>query len=314
MKVVITGASGFVGSALTKELSEHGHDVWPVYRENLIVNEVENKITIPRLDSTTDWGLCLVGADVVIHCAARVHVMNDSTTDPMNAYREVNVMGTLKLAQAALESGVQRFIFISSIKVNGESTMGREAYSSSDGPAPEDFYGRSKYEAEQALFALAANTKMEVVVIRPPLVYGPGVKANFAALCRLSSKPVPLPFSLIRRNKRSMIYIGNLVSLILECVSSPRAANQVFLASDAQDLSLAALITRLRKSFGLNPWLFPVPETVFMFLGCILGKRDVVDRLIGALQVDISHTTDTLGWQPPYTVEEALDITAKSLK
>jgi UDP-glucose 4-epimerase len=240
--------------------------------------------------------------------------MNEIDEDPLEAFREVNVRGTLQLAQAADRSGVKRFIFVSSIKVNGESTTRRLPYQSSDTASPEDPYGISKAEAEEGLKKLAEKTGMDVVIIRPPLVYGPGVKANFAAMLKLASTGIPLPFGSIKHNQRSMVYVENLISLIIECVINPNAANQTFLISDDGDLSTKAFVKGLSKALGKNCFMLPFPNAVFSLVGKALGKSSIIDRLCGSLQVDINHTKNTLNWQPPYSVEQGFEATANAFK
>jgi nucleoside-diphosphate-sugar epimerase len=235
--------------------------------------------------------------------------MNDTDNVPLEAFREVNLRGTLNLAKSAAEAGVKRFVFISSIKVNGESTTGNSPYKSTDTPSPEDPYGTSKAEAEEELLALGAD--MEIVIIRPPLVYGFGVKANFAAICKLVIKGIPLPFLLIKSNKRSMVYVENLVSLICECITNKSAANEVFLVSDNHDLSLYQLIKGLSNAAGKGGVMLPIPAFLFELVGKVTGKAAVIDRLCGSLQVDINRTCKTLNWQPPYTVEQGFAETMK---
>ncbi|WP_367576982.1 NAD-dependent epimerase/dehydratase family protein [Pseudoalteromonas agarivorans] len=255
--------------------------------------------------------LDLSGAKVLIHCAARVHIMNDNSENPIDEFRAVNTKGTLNLATQAAQAGVKRFIFISTIKVNGESTTGRKPFNEQE-CSPEDPYGVSKAEAEQQLQALGQQTGMEIVIIRPPLVYGEGVKANFASLMRLVNKGFPLPFRSINKNKRSLVSVYNLVDLIKVCVEHPNAANKVFLVSDDHDLSTAEMVQLMAKVQGKSNVALPVPTTLFSIAGSILGKKHVVDRLIGSLQVDITHTKDTLKWTPPYSVEDSFKLSAKN--
>jgi len=316
MKIAVTGATGFLGKPLLNELSEIYSDnaVVPVLRKETSEFKNFDYLVVDGIGPLTDWDDKLVGIDCIIHCAARVHVMNETVDDPLEAFREVNVQGTLALAKAAAKSGVKRFIFVSSIKVNGESTTGRLPYKSSDKPSPEDPYGISKAEAEEGLKLISDETGMEVVIIRPPLVYGPGVKANFAALLKLASTGIPLPFGCINQNKRSMVYVENLISLIVECISNPNAANQTFLVSDDNDLSTKEFVKGLSSGLGKSGLMLPVPNVLFSIAGKVLGKSSVIDRLCGSLQVDISHTKDTLNWQPPYSVEQGFSATAKYFK
>jgi len=262
-------------------------------------------IVVPKFDVATDWSEVLQGCDVFIHSAARAHITKDEAADPLAEYRRVNVESTLNLARQAVSAGVKRFIFISSIKVNGEGTPLGMPYKASDAPTPEDAYGQSKLEAEQGLVQLASETSMEVVIIRPPLVYGPGVKGNFASMIKLIEKGLPLPLGAIH-NKRSLVSIDNLVDLIIRCIDHPAAANQVFLAGDGQDLSTTELLRGVGKAMGKPARLIPLPSGLLQFGAALLGKQAMAQRLLGSLQVDISKTCELLSWKPPYTVEEGL--------
>ncbi|MFT7431839.1 MAG: UDP-glucose 4-epimerase [Colwellia sp.] len=314
MNVLVTGSTGFLGKPLLNELSSAKFKVFPVVRGASKSGLNYNTVFVSGIDSKTNWQNYLVNKDVVIHCAARVHVMNDNVSDPLDAFRDVNVLGTMNLAHTAAQAGVKRFIFISSIKVNGESTTGLPTYLSSNKPSPKDPYGISKAEAEEQLLALGNKTGMEIVIIRPPLVYGPGVKANFAAICKLTAKGLPLPFASLVTNKRSMVYVENLISLIVECVTNKSAANNVFLVSDNDDLSLADFIKRLSLAMGKKALLLPCPKFLFELVGRLTGKTAVVDRLVGSLQVDTTDTCKTLNWTPPYTVEDGFKETVKDFK
>ncbi|WP_444939332.1 UDP-glucose 4-epimerase family protein [Microbulbifer sp. JMSA002] len=307
-RVLLTGASGFIGSALLSALRSKRVKVLPVYRQ-----EVEGGLYVPRIDAETDWGSTLNNIDVVIHTAARVHVMQESAVDPLAEFRKVNLEGTLQLARQAASSGVKRFIFLSSIKVNGESTTGRGPFTAEEPSNPVDPYGISKKEAEDALLALAEETGLEVVVIRPPLVYGPGVKANFQSMMRWLQKGIPLPLGSIN-NRRSLVSVYNLIDLITVCIEHPNARNQVFLVSDGLDMSITDLLRRLSRSLRCRALLMPVPASVLIFTLSLLGKRAVADRLCGSLQVDIGKTMNLLDWQPPVSVEEGLAKTAESLQ
>ncbi|WP_444884665.1 UDP-glucose 4-epimerase family protein [Microbulbifer sp. PSTR4-B] len=307
-RVLLTGASGFIGSALLSALRSKRVKVLPVYRQ-----EVEGGLYVPRIDAETDWGTTLNNIDVVIHTAARVHVMQESAVDPLAEFRKVNLEGTLQLARQAASSGVKRFIFLSSIKVNGESTTGRGPFTAEEPSNPVDPYGISKKEAEDALLALAEETGLEVVVIRSPLVYGPGVKANFQSMMRWLQKGIPLPLGSIN-NRRSLVSVYNLIDLITVCIEHPNARNQVFLVSDGLDMSITDLLRRLSRSLRCRALLIPVPASVLIFTLSLLGKRAVADRLCGSLQVDIGKTMNLLDWQPPVSVEEGLAKTAESLQ
>jgi nucleoside-diphosphate-sugar epimerase len=302
-RLLVTGGSGFVGSALIKRLLSEHREVFAVGR-----SEVDLPVETVKVSSFSELGALgnkLGSVDVVVHCAARAHIMNDDTQDPLAEYRKVNVDGTLNLARHAAESGVKRFVFVSSIKVNGEQTLPGNPFTEDVAPAPEDPYGISKYEAEQQLQALSAETGMELVIIRPPLVYGPGVKGNFASMIRLMEKGLPLPLGAVG-NKRSLVALDNLVDLIVTCVDNPAAANQVFLAGDGQDLSTTDLLRGVANAMGKSAWLLPVPDGLLMLGASMLGKRAVAQRLLGSLQVDISKAREILGWQPPVSVEEGL--------
>jgi UDP-glucose 4-epimerase len=314
MKIAVTGATGFLGKPLIQALSKQFSSdvIIPVLRNIITEFGCYNSIIVDNIDSSTKWSNKLNGIDYLIHCAARVHVMNDIVEDSLEAFRDVNVRGTLQLAHAAAKSGVKRFIFISSIKVNGESTTNCLPYQSLDTPSPEDAYGISKAEAEASLRKLAKETGMDVVIIRPPLVYGPGVKANFAAMLKLASIGVPLPFGCIKNNQRSMVYVENLISLIIECINNKNAANQTFLISDDDDLSTKYFVQSLSKALNKNSFMLPVPNVVFSLAGKVLGRSAIIDRLCGSLQVDINHTKNTLNWQPPYSVEQGFAATAKA--
>lgn len=305
--IAITGSSGFVGSRLTKIILSHTNKIRCLGRRKLsfIRNENFYKGWITPEGDYSDF---LIGVSVIIHSAARVHVMNDESINPLEKFREVNTKGTLSFARQASRAGVKRFIFISSIKVNGESTANGSLFSSQDEYQPEDPYGVSKAEAETGLLLIAKETGMEVVIIRPTLVYGPGVKGNFLNLLKLSKLPISLPFGLIN-NKRSMVYLGNLVDLIIICIDHPKAANRIFLASDGNDLSLARLLTLIRRAMNKSPLLLPIPIGLFLLLGKLFGKSAVVDRLIGNLQVDSSDARALLGWQAPFTVEQGIKAT-----
>lgn len=301
----MTGVSGFIGARLFSQL-----ECYPTFQllglcRRLPQGEPSSNFKAIGDLGQEDMSVLLSGQDVLIHAAARPHVMQDELADPLAEYRRVNVDVTLNLARQAAVAGVKRFIFISSIKVNGESTVNGQAYSAYDTPAPEDAYGLSKLEAEQGLMQLAAETKMEVVIIRPPLVYGPGVKGNFASMIKLVEKGLPLPLGGIH-NKRSLVGIDNLVDLIIRCIDHPAAANQVFLAGDGDDLSTTELLHGVGKAMGKPARLIPVPAGLLQFGATLLGKKAMAQRLLGSLQVDISKTCELLDWKPPYTVEEGL--------
>lgn len=306
--VLLTGSTGFVGSALLAELKK-----LPDFRVVAAVRSAaspasDDVVVVGNIDGTTDYSSALNGVDVVVHAAARAHIMRDEVADPLAEYRKVNVEGTLNLAKQAIAAGVKRFVYISSIKVNGESTTGCPAFAEANTAIPEDPYGVSKHEAEEGLRLLAQETGLEVVIIRPPLVYGSGVKANFLSLLKLSATKLPLPFGSVN-NKRSMVYVGNLVDLIVCCIDHPAAANETFLVSDGNDVSLRSLLVMMRAAMGRSPRLIPVPVWMFKLVGALTGKQGVVDRLVGDLQVDSSKARTLLGWVPPYAVEQGIAAT-----
>ena len=303
MNILITGVSGFLGARIFSKVS----GVITGFGRNYL-EEFDGPFYIKTMAQNIDYSDCLANQNVVIHCAARVHVMADDSLDPLSSFREVNTAGTLNLARQAAKAGVRRFIFISSIKVNGESTEKDTRFSSRDKHKPEDPYGISKAEAENGLNEIAQESGMELVVIRPTLVYGEGVKGNFLNLLRLSKLPIPLPFGRVN-NKRSMVYLDNLVDLIITCIDHPNAANRIFLASDGDDLSLVRLLTLIRASMNKSPSLLPIPMGLFRLLGKLFGKAAVVDRLIGNLQVDSGDANSCLGWSAPYTVEQGIKAT-----
>lgn len=312
-KILLTGSTGFVGCALLSELQE-----LPDFRVFSAVRSAvspasDDIVVVGNIDEATDYSSVLDGIKAVVHLAARAHIMCDEAIDPLAVYRKVNVEGTINLARQAAEAGIKRFIYISSVKVNGESTTKNPAYTECMSVKPEDAYGISKYEAEEGLKQVAADTGMEIVIIRPPLVYGKGVKANFLTLLRLSTMQLPLPFACIR-NKRSMIYVGNLADFIIRCIDHPAAANQTFLVSDDDDVSLSRLFRLIRRSMGRRPWLVPVPVFLFKLAGKLLGRQAMVDRLVGDLQVDSSKARNLLGWVPPYTIEQGIAATVAGFK
>ena len=301
LKVLLTGATGFVGGAILGKLPPGNVRILGRTEPKNACND----FVFADIKSGVDYLSALQGVDAIIHSAARAHIMNDTALDPLEAFREVNTFGTLNLARQAAQSGVKRFIFISSIKVNGESTSLNQPYHYKDQALPEDPYGQSKAEAEVGLRKIAQETGMEVVIIRPPLVYGPGVKANFAAMMKLASKNLPLPLGAIR-NKRSLVALDNLVDLIVTCIDHPKAANETFLVSDDQDVSTTELLNKMTVAAGKKPWLIPVPMKLIQLAATMLGKKAVADRLCGSLQVDISHTKEVLNWTPAITLEQGL--------
>jgi UDP-glucose 4-epimerase len=301
--ILVTGATGFVGQALCAELSRRQMVYRPVSRA-----PKPGFVAMGTFDGATDWARALEGVESVVHLAARVHVMKDTSSDPLAAFRAANVDATVNLARQAARAGVKRFIFLSSIKVNGEATVPGRPFRASDMPHPEDPYGQSKREAEEALLAIGVETGMEIVVIRPPLVYGPGVKANFASLMTWAGRPFPWPFGLAT-NCRSLVFVGNLVDFILLSAHHPAAGNRVFLISDGTDLSIGELIGKLSAAMGRKALLLPIPPRLLEGLAALLGRRAAAQRLLGSLQVDIGETVAITGWSPPYSVDEGLRLT-----
>ena len=311
MRILVTGASGFVGRALVERLSrEAEHEVIATVRrpESALVAGV-TYVTVGDLDSSTDWSAAVRACDVVVHAAARVHLIKDAAADPLAAFRRVNVQGTLNLARQAIASGVRRFVFVSSIKVNGEETLPARPFDAADEPAPIDAYGRSKLEAELGLRELLADAGIAWVIVRPPLVYGPHVKANFLRMMRWVKRGVPLPFAGVR-NRRSFVALENLVSLLHRCSVHPSAADQVFLAADGEDLSTPDLLRRLGVALGTPARLIDVPPAMLSAAAWLTGKRDLARRLLGNLQVDAAKARAVLDWAPEVTVDEALKKTA----
>jgi nucleoside-diphosphate-sugar epimerase len=302
MKVLVTGANGFVGSALCPHLAELGHEVVPVVRrQSNIADEV-------IVHGAASWKAALKGCDSVIHLAARAHVMQDQERNPLQAFRVSNVDTTIDLAKRAVEAGVRRLVFMSTIKVNGEETAPGCSFSPEDSTEPKDPYAISKWEAEQGLFEIAKRTGLEVVIIRPPLVYGPGVKGNFATLIRWVKNGVPLPFGALR-NRRSMIGLDNLLNFTVLCADvarSPSAKGQVFLVSDDEDVSTTELLRRVAKAYGCKSRMFSVPVELMRLAARCTGKSSLADRLFGSLVVDNSKARQMLGWHPPSSMDEQL--------
>lgn len=303
-RILVTGANGFVGNALCEALRMRGVAFVPTVRRAAEGEQVE----VGELNAYTRWDEALSGCDTVIHLAARVHMMRESAADPLAEYLHVNRDATLNLAKQAAQAGIRRFVFVSSIKVNGEHTAPGRPFSAFDSPSPQDPYAQSKLEAEVGLADLARETGLEVVVVRPPLVYGPGVGANFQRLMSLVRKGMPLPFGAVR-NRRSMVARENLVDLLILCASHPAAAGQTFLVSDGQDVSTAELIRMLAASMGRRAMLLPVPERLLAGAAAMLGKGAAAERVLGSLHVDISHTRETLGWAPCIAMHDAIDAT-----
>lgn len=312
-RILITGATGFIGTQLLSVLREKPCILRCVLRhDSALANLSSRETEIVRIDgisSATNWHEALSGVDTVIHLAARVHVMEETESDPLDAFRQVNTFGTQTLAEQAAQAGVKRFIYISTIKVNGEKTIAK-SFSADDLPAPEDPYAISKLEAEQALIDIARTTGMQVVMIRPPLVYGPGVKGNFLRLLKIIRRRLPLPLASIN-NRRSMVSLANLVDLIVNCLENPAAANRVFLVSDGIDWSTPELIQRLAGAMQQPCWLFAFPVGLLGIMARLTGKAAVFERLSDSLQLDISSTVKTLGWTPRQSPDDALRETVQ---
>ncbi|GEM80862.1 UDP-glucose 4-epimerase family protein [Vibrio superstes] len=307
MRVFVTGASGFVGHRFCQMAKCIGHDVTAQYR-SICTDRITKDFTVTGIDSKTDWSGAFKQIDCIVHCAARVHQMNETKAQSRAHYHEVNALGTINLARQAAEQGVKRFVFLSSIKVNGESTLEGQKFLPEIAPKPADAYGASKWDAEVGLRKVAEETGLEVVIIRPPLVYGPGVKANFHSLLQWIDKGIPLPLGAIN-NKRSMVHLDNLVDLMLICCSNPRAAGNVFMVSDDNDVSTSELLKQVAHSMKKPNRMIPIPETWLKFASSVLGKKDVGQRLCSSLQVDLSSTKRALDWTPPVPFERGIQET-----
>jgi len=307
-KILVTGASGFIGSALCSELVKSDFIVCGIGRnlDNSLNNCGYEYVSIGDINSQTNWKNILEKVDCIIHCAGRAHKMSENKE--LDLYHLVNTKGTIRLAEEAVKAGVKRLIFLSSAKVNGESTgkiNNKEIFTNKDKPEPQDSYSISKLRAEEALWEISAKKGLEVTVVRLTLVYGKEVKGNLKNLIKLVKLGIPLPLSMVK-NKRSMIGIDNLINLLIRCIDHPQACGKTFLVSDGEDLSTQKLINYIAKSMGLKARLFPVPLTILKFLGFIFGKQKEVNRLTGSLRVDNNHTQKVLNWKPPLSVEEGI--------
>ncbi len=311
-KILITGAAGFIGRSLCAKMLENNWKVKAFVREeskiSLLPVGVES-VCLDLVENCNFHNQDFAGIDTVVHLAARVHIMNDSTVDPLDAFRKVNVLGTERLARMAVFAGVKRFVFISSVKVNGEGAL--RPYTENDLPSPQDAYGISKMEAEQALACIAAETGLQTVILRPPLVYGPDVKANFKNLIKIVG--LPLPFKGIN-NRRSFIYLGNLVDAIITCVAHPKAAGKTFMVSDGQDVSSPELIKMIAFMMNKKPILFSLHPSILKVLCKIAGKGEEAEKLTRTLLVDSNKIRNLLGWEPPFILEEGIKETVKHFK
>ncbi len=307
-RILVTGATGFVGTTLCELLSQSGYRVRAALRSNRVTAPGIEAHVVGEIDSSTEWAAALEGVEYVIHAAARVHALNDV---PSNAdlYVETNTHGTRRLAAAAAGSGVRRFVFLSTIKVNGEERAGG-GYGPADAPDPQDAYGRSKWQGEQAIREVAAGSQMEFAIVRPPLVYGPGVRANFLRLMRWIAQKRPLPFGAVR-NRRSLVSVANLCDLVLRVIAHPAAANRVWMVSDGEDLSTPELIRRIARAMDCEPRLLSVPPSLLMALATLAGKRAEVGRLCGSLVVDIAGTRQKLAWEPRVSLDDAIARTVE---
>lgn len=312
--VLVTGANGFVGRHLMRRLSAEATYLPVAATRNTSTTLADHQsVVVGNIDGNTNWQKTLQKINIVVHTAARVHVMDEQASDPLAEFRRVNVQGTLRLAQQAAQSGVGRFVYLSSIKVLGEVTLAGQPFTEESLTQPADAYGISKLEAEQGLFDLAAQTGMEVVIVRPPLIYGLGVKANFAALMRAVQSGIPLPLGAIH-NARSMVGLDNLVDFIVTCLAHPKAANQAFMVSDGHDLSTTALIRAMALSAGVTARLLPAPVWTLKASARLLGKSDAMQRICANLQVDITKARRLLDWKPSVTVAEGLRLSIKTGK
>ncbi len=306
MTTLVTGAGGFVGGHLVRAMTARGMAVRSALRAPIAAGE--RTVVVGDIGPATDWSRALEGVDTVAHLAARVHVMRDAVADPLEAFRLVNVEGTRRLASQAALAGVRRLVFLSSVKVNGEGTSAH-AFTERDPPHPEDPYGISKREAEDALREISAATGLEVVIVRPPLVYGPGVKANFLRLMRWVDRGIPLPFASVS-NRRSLVYVSNLAAAIVRSLEHPAAAGETFLVDDGEPVSTARLLREMGVALGRPARLLPVPPALLRAVATLAGRGADASRLLGDLVVDGSRVRQTLGWQPPFTQQEGLAATA----
>ena len=309
MRLLVTGAGGFVGRPLCRELAHRGYRVRAAMRTRGQLSADGETVTVGDVDAATKWADALKGVDTVMHLAARVHVMKDKSADPLTEYLKVNLYGTSNLAQQAASAGVKRLVYVSTVKVNGEQTSEERPYIESDVPDPQDPYAVSKLQAEEVLHSISVETGLEVVIVRPPLVYGPAVKGNFFSLLAAIDKGVPLPLA-GANGLRSMVYVGNLVDALVACATQPAAAGQTYLVSDGEDVSTAMLVEKLSHALGRNSRSFYLPPGLLRAAAIVLRRTEQVDRLFGSLRVNDQKLRTELGWAPPYTMEQGLRATA----
>lgn len=314
MITLVTGADGFVGSALCERLCGDARMYRGSVRSLPSQLDFNGKVAIGNISSKTDWTAALDRVDLVVHLAGRAHVMDEKESNPLAEFRLVNVDGTVNLARQAAAAGVRRFIFLSTVKVNGEFSLFGQAFTADDVPSPKDPYGISKYEAEQLLLQIASETGMEVVIIRPPLVYGPGVKANFRSMMLWLTRGMPLPLASVTRNRRSFVALANLVDLIVTCLNHPAAANQIFLVSDGDDLSTVELLRRMGVALGRDACLFSVHPLLLKLGASMIKKNEIYQRLCESLQLDIAKTRRMLGWTPPISIDEGFRRAAEAFR
>ncbi len=308
-RVLITGANGFVGRYLCEAMSGQGWQVRGAVRSPIALPNGLESAAVGDIDEDTDWAEALHGVDVVIHLAARVHVMKEIAADPLTEFSKVNVLGTVNLAEQAVKAGVRRLVYVSSIKVNGEETIDGQTYTETDTPAPEDPYGISKWHAEQSLQRIAQDSRLEMVVVRPPLVYGPGVKGNFISLLAAIDKGVPLPLA-GANNARSLVFVGNLADALINCAMHPAAAGKTFLISDGSDVSTGTLVEEIAASLGRKSRAFYFPPVLLRIAATILGRSAQIDRLFGSLRINNAKICSELDWQPPFTLSQGLQKTS----
>ena len=309
MRVLVTGANGFVGHVLCTTLTQKRYTVWGAVRSGSHATATKVPcVAVGDITEQTDWSVALMDVDVVIHLAARVHVMKDAASDPLAEFLKVNLFGTSNLAQQAARAGVKRLVYVSSIKVNGEQAAGTQYFAESDTPNPQGPYAISKWRAEQDLRRIAHETGLEVTSVRPPLVYGPGVKGNFIRLLAAIDRGIPLPLT-GANNLRSLLYVGNLVDALIACATHPAAAGQTYLVSDGEDVSTAMLVEKIARALERKSRAFYFPPDILRAVAAVLGRAEQVDRLFGSLRVSDEKLRRELGWSPPYTMEQGLRAT-----